>query len=303
MNAPVDEADPWLTLAEIAGELRVNPATVRLWISRGQLDATRPGQRKLLVRRSELDRMLAQPGPDGRGQLRVEVPAELRLRSSPKPDRKASASTRWPLRSSPAGSTGAPGIAVERSPSSPDTHPAAPRATVVSPGCDEPRRRARDVSDLADLGSNSCRHQGPAPLSTRTSAIGDCRSKRPRHASSAWSSNSAVISAGARALAQATKATAPECLPAARVRRTRSELAPATAGAGVALELPPRRTAELVANGAPGSDDTASLKIGAEQLRLGVLGRDPIRAESVGGAHAFLAPRPASTDARLQSRP
>ena len=78
MSAPVDDADPWLTLAEIAAELRVNPATVRLWISRGQLDATRPGRRKLLVRRSELDRMLAQPGRDGRGQLRVELPAELR---------------------------------------------------------------------------------------------------------------------------------------------------------------------------------------------------------------------------------
>jgi hypothetical protein len=26
--------DRWLTLAEIADELRVNPATVRLWISR-----------------------------------------------------------------------------------------------------------------------------------------------------------------------------------------------------------------------------------------------------------------------------
>jgi excisionase family DNA binding protein len=77
MSAHVDEADPWLTLAEIAAELRVNPATVRLWISRGQLDATRPGRRKLLVRRSEVDRMLAQPGAEGRGQLRVELPAEL----------------------------------------------------------------------------------------------------------------------------------------------------------------------------------------------------------------------------------
>jgi excisionase family DNA binding protein len=50
--------DPWLTLAEIAEELRVNPATVRLWVSRGRLKATRAGQRKLLVRRSELERML-----------------------------------------------------------------------------------------------------------------------------------------------------------------------------------------------------------------------------------------------------
>jgi excisionase family DNA binding protein len=52
--------DPWLTLAEVAAELRVNPATVRLWIARGRLPATRPGQRKLLVRRSDVDRMLGQ---------------------------------------------------------------------------------------------------------------------------------------------------------------------------------------------------------------------------------------------------
>jgi excisionase family DNA binding protein len=52
--------DPWLTLAEVAAELRVNPATVRLWIARGRLPASRPGQRKLLVRRSDVDRMLGE---------------------------------------------------------------------------------------------------------------------------------------------------------------------------------------------------------------------------------------------------
>jgi excisionase family DNA binding protein len=52
------EDDPWLTVAEIAEELRVNPATVRLWISKGTLPAMRAGRRKLLVRRSDLDRML-----------------------------------------------------------------------------------------------------------------------------------------------------------------------------------------------------------------------------------------------------
>jgi excisionase family DNA binding protein len=52
------EGDPWLTVAEIADELRVNPATVRLWVSKGTLAATRAGQRKLLIRRSDLDRML-----------------------------------------------------------------------------------------------------------------------------------------------------------------------------------------------------------------------------------------------------
>jgi excisionase family DNA binding protein len=51
------EGDPWLTVAEIAEELRVNPATVRLWVSKGALPAKRAGQRKLLIRRSDLDRM------------------------------------------------------------------------------------------------------------------------------------------------------------------------------------------------------------------------------------------------------
>ena len=55
---PDQPDDPWLTVAEVAAELRVTPATVRFWISRGKLKARRAGQRKLLVQRSELDRML-----------------------------------------------------------------------------------------------------------------------------------------------------------------------------------------------------------------------------------------------------
>ena len=55
---PEDLEDPWLTVAEIASELRVNPATVRLWVSKGTLPATRAGQRKLLIRRSDLDAMI-----------------------------------------------------------------------------------------------------------------------------------------------------------------------------------------------------------------------------------------------------
>lgn len=58
------EGDPWLTVAEIAEELRVNPATVRLWVSKGTLPATRAGQRKLLIRRSDLDRMLESIRPE-----------------------------------------------------------------------------------------------------------------------------------------------------------------------------------------------------------------------------------------------
>jgi excisionase family DNA binding protein len=50
--------DPWLTIAEFAAEMRVRPVTVRSWVAKGQLRATRAGQRKWLVRRSELTRML-----------------------------------------------------------------------------------------------------------------------------------------------------------------------------------------------------------------------------------------------------
>jgi excisionase family DNA binding protein len=70
--------DPWLTLAEIAEEMRVNPATVRLWVSRGRLKATRAGQRKLLVRRSELDRMLASTASSEPEPAQPRVPAPLR---------------------------------------------------------------------------------------------------------------------------------------------------------------------------------------------------------------------------------
>ncbi|MGO9974370.1 MAG: helix-turn-helix domain-containing protein [Solirubrobacteraceae bacterium] len=75
---PDPEDDPWLTLAEIAEELRVNPATVRLWVSRGRLKAMRAGQRKLLVRRSELDRMLALTDPSRAEPRQPRVPEPLR---------------------------------------------------------------------------------------------------------------------------------------------------------------------------------------------------------------------------------
>ena len=77
-NEPDLADDPWLTLAEIAEELRVNPATVRLWVSRGRLKAMRAGQRKLLVRRSELDRMLALTDPSRAQPQQPRMPEPLR---------------------------------------------------------------------------------------------------------------------------------------------------------------------------------------------------------------------------------
>jgi excisionase family DNA binding protein len=71
------DSDPWLTLAEIASELRVNASTVRLWVSQGRLSASRAGRRKWLVRRSELERMLA---AEGSAAPRVETASADQVR-------------------------------------------------------------------------------------------------------------------------------------------------------------------------------------------------------------------------------
>jgi excisionase family DNA binding protein len=79
---PNPSDDPWLTVAEFAQEMRVRPVTVRAWIAKGQLKATRAGQRKWLVRRSELARMLEQ----GDGAPAVPAPPALRPAELLEPD-------------------------------------------------------------------------------------------------------------------------------------------------------------------------------------------------------------------------
>jgi hypothetical protein len=53
-----NDNDGWLTIAEIADELHLTPAAIRLWISKGMLPAKRAGMRKLLVHRHDLDWLL-----------------------------------------------------------------------------------------------------------------------------------------------------------------------------------------------------------------------------------------------------
>ena len=48
-------ADEFLTVAEVAELLKVNPQTVRNWIDRGELPAVRVGSRRVRVRQSDLD--------------------------------------------------------------------------------------------------------------------------------------------------------------------------------------------------------------------------------------------------------
>ena len=69
---PAPPTAEWLTLAEIAAELRLSPATIRSWVAKGALPAKRAGRRKWLVLRADLDEM-----------LRAE--AEVRAHPSPPP--------------------------------------------------------------------------------------------------------------------------------------------------------------------------------------------------------------------------
>ncbi|MGA2927669.1 MAG: helix-turn-helix domain-containing protein [Solirubrobacteraceae bacterium] len=55
----MQQDDDWLTLPQIAKMLQMNPSTIRLWVSEGRLKAHKAGGRKWLVRRSDLDRLLA----------------------------------------------------------------------------------------------------------------------------------------------------------------------------------------------------------------------------------------------------
>jgi excisionase family DNA binding protein len=79
---PDPRDDPWMTVAEFAEEMRVRPVTVRSWIAKGQLKATRAGQRKWLVRHSELTRMLEQ----GDGAIPLPPPPAPRRAEILEPD-------------------------------------------------------------------------------------------------------------------------------------------------------------------------------------------------------------------------
>jgi excisionase family DNA binding protein len=55
---PRSDEDPWLTVQQVSKELGVHEGTVRTWIATKRLAASRPGPRRLRVRRSEVDRLL-----------------------------------------------------------------------------------------------------------------------------------------------------------------------------------------------------------------------------------------------------
>jgi excisionase family DNA binding protein len=59
-SPPRDDADPWMTVREIADEFKANIETVRLWMTRGRLPAVRAG-RKWLARRSDVLQFIGVP--------------------------------------------------------------------------------------------------------------------------------------------------------------------------------------------------------------------------------------------------
>lgn len=66
-NTPVAGEDPWLTVPQVSAELKIHPATVRIWIKTGRLRAVRVG-REWRVRRSEVDRTLMSDASPAYGQ-------------------------------------------------------------------------------------------------------------------------------------------------------------------------------------------------------------------------------------------
>ena len=84
----MQQDDDWLTLPQIAEMLQMNPSTIRLWVNEGRLEAHKAGGRKWLVRRSELDRLLASrtnaPAPRPATVDSVRADADRDWSTSPK---------------------------------------------------------------------------------------------------------------------------------------------------------------------------------------------------------------------------
>jgi len=56
-SSPVSGEDPWLTVPQVSAQLKIHPATVRIWIRNGRLGAVRVG-REWRVRQSDVERAL-----------------------------------------------------------------------------------------------------------------------------------------------------------------------------------------------------------------------------------------------------
>jgi excisionase family DNA binding protein len=73
--------ETFLTVAEIAEQLKLNPQTIRNWIDRGSLPAVRVGPRQVRVRESDLDAFLNQGATPRAEESAPMAPPEQELLS------------------------------------------------------------------------------------------------------------------------------------------------------------------------------------------------------------------------------
>jgi excisionase family DNA binding protein len=69
---PNEPEDSFLTVADVAGILKLNQQTVRNWIDQGSLPALRVG-RRVRIKRSDFERVLAQSYTSGTGSPAQET--------------------------------------------------------------------------------------------------------------------------------------------------------------------------------------------------------------------------------------
>ena len=67
-----DVEETYLTVADVANVLKLNPQTVRNWIDQGSLPALRVG-RRVRIRRSDFDRVLAEGLRPGSGTAAADA--------------------------------------------------------------------------------------------------------------------------------------------------------------------------------------------------------------------------------------
>lgn len=78
-DRPRPDEDPWLTVQQVSEELKIHPATVRVWIKQGRLQAVRAGK-GYRARRSEVDRALRAEAPPES----VQEPPRSRVQEPPR---------------------------------------------------------------------------------------------------------------------------------------------------------------------------------------------------------------------------
>jgi excisionase family DNA binding protein len=83
-DRPGPDEDPWLTVQQVSEELKIHPATVRVWIKQGRLHAVRAGK-GYRARRSEVDRALRAEEPPESLQARPRSRGDSPAQTSPNP--------------------------------------------------------------------------------------------------------------------------------------------------------------------------------------------------------------------------